>query len=58
LQLFQLPDFLFPFFGDLDPGPAPAFEKARLSGQQLIGLGMIAAMLIVVLIGALNNFGR
>jgi len=33
-------------------------KKARLSGQQLIGLGMIAAMLIVVLIGALNNFGR
>lgn len=33
-------------------------KKARLSGQQLIGFGMIAAILIVVLIGALNNFGR
>ena len=33
-------------------------KKARLSGQQLIGFGMILAMLVIVLIGALNNFGR
>ena len=33
-------------------------KKAGLSGQQLIGFGMIAVMLIIVLIGALKNFGR
>ena len=33
-------------------------KKAGLSVQQLIGFGMIAVMLIIVLIGALNNFGR
>ena len=33
-------------------------KKVGLSAQQLIGFGMIAAVLVIVIIGALQNFGR
>jgi hypothetical protein len=33
-------------------------KKMRLNGGQLVALGFLAALAIVVLIGALNNFGR
>jgi hypothetical protein len=35
-----------------------AKPKKRLSGSQLVGFGIIAAIVVAVIIGALNGFGR